>query len=178
MDETALTNALIGIPLFEDMERDQISAILEVGTQREVETGAVLCEPMTVDDRIYVFLNGRLRIVSASGVKLSEVTETRLIGEMGVFTGQTRTSSVVAEEPSTVLELTRSSLEELVEADPELGQLLLTSLCRLLYIRVYGMNDDIEALRDHIEQLKGRLTELAPGDPLLSETQRGETSNQ
>ena len=176
--DTALTNALIGLPLFEDMEHDQISAILGVGTQREVEAGAVLCEPMTVDDRMYVFLSGRLRIVSAGGVMLSEITATRVIGEMGVFTGQTRTSSVVAELPSAVLELTRSSLEELVEADPELGQHLLTNLCRLLYTRVYGMNEDIEALRGQIEQLKGRLTELAPGDPLLRETQRGETSNQ
>ena len=168
MNEVALVKTLLEIPLFEDLEIKQISAILSVCKQREVSSGSVLCKPLTIDEQLLIFLQGRLRLESAEGDKLAEVTQVRVLGEMGVFTGQPRLSRVLAEEASVVLELEKADLVELIEDDMELGNQLLHSLVKLLYARTHNMNEDIVALGGRIERLQQRLAELAPDDPLLS----------
>jgi len=95
------------------------------------------------------------------------VTEARVLGEMGVLTGQARSSRVVADMETTILALTREALEGLVEADPDMGQRLLTNLIQLLYSRIFDVNQEIGNLRIERDKLRARLVELVPDDPLL-----------
>ena len=108
-----------------------------------------------------------MRIESANGVSLSVVTEVRVLGEMGVFTGQARSSRIVADNLTTILALNREALEQLVEADPDMGQLMLVNLIKLLYSRTFSVNQEIEGLRIERDKLRARLVELAPDDQLL-----------
>ena len=168
-NESELVGALMEIPLFANLDYGEIEKLLECADLCDVETDAVLCEPNTIDERLIVFLEGKLRIETLEGHKLADVAQLRIIGEMGVFTGQPRSSRVVAEEASTILELEGSELQELVEGDPDLGNHLLMSLIKLLYDRTHYMNDDIKELREKLDRLRQRLTELAPDDSLLAE---------
>ena len=95
----------MNIPLFEDLDYKRLSSILEASRQRTAEPGEVLCESRTIDERLTLLLHGRLRLESAEGSNLAEMTPIRVIGEMWVFTGQTRSSRVVVQEPSNILEL-------------------------------------------------------------------------
>ncbi len=164
-----LVKILLDIPLFEDMDYSQITALVEAARQRELSQGDVLCEPRTIDNRLIVFLKGRLRLESAGGEKLSDLVPVRIIGEMGVFTGQTRSSRVVADGPCTVLELDAEMLQDLVEEDPQMGNHLMVNLIKLLYERVHDMNEDLAVSQEVGERLRRRLEELAPDDPLLGE---------
>ena len=154
MDEQQMVGTLMKLSLFEGLDFNQIANIRQACNQREVEPGTVLCEPLTIDERLLIFVDGKLRLESADGVKLAEVTEIRVIGEMGVLTGQSRTSRVVAEEPSSVLELEAAELEKLIDAEPELGNQMLVNLCKLLYARVHDMNEDIVTLREEVDRLR------------------------
>jgi CRP-like cAMP-binding protein len=164
--EVDLTHTLMNIHLFEGASYDQIQRILTTTTQRTLAPGAVLCESETIDEHLYVFLDGALRIETPDKIKLAEVTHVRVIGEMGVLIGQPRNSRVVAEVESTVLELHGEDLQQVVHDEPDLGQRLLINLCTLLYSRTHGMNADLEALQLKKEQIRERLAELAPDDPL------------
>ncbi len=97
------------------------------------------------------------------------MTPVRIIGEMGVFTGQTRSSRVVAEEASTVLDLDAADLEELLEGDPHMGHHMMASPIKLLYSRLHEVNEEIDVLNQQTSRLKERLEELSPGDPVLAE---------
>ena len=85
LDEARLVKILLDIPLFDDLDYTQISSIIQACTQREVQPGEVLCESRTIDQRLIVLLEGRLRLESAEGGNLAELTPVRLIGEMGVL---------------------------------------------------------------------------------------------
>ena len=126
--------------------------------------GEVLSEPLTVDDRLSVFLEGKLRIETADGVSLSDVTAVRVIGEMGALTGRARSSRVVAEQETTILELSSVALQGLAEADPEMSQRMLINLCTLLYTRMHNVNEEIVKLRVERDRMRARLSELAPDD--------------
>ncbi len=167
MNDVQLMNAVMKLNLFDRVAHDQIEKILAIAQRRVLAPGAVLCESNTIDDDLFVFVDGQLRLESADGAKLAEMTEVRVIGEMGVFTGQARTSKVVAEVESTVLALSRDDLQDLVHDNPDLGQLMLSNLCNLLYGRVHDANQKTEGLRARNEQLRTRLADLAPDDPLL-----------
>ena len=167
MDDVELARVLMNIELFEGLEYDQIEKIMTCGEQRVLAPGDVLSEPLTVDEQLSVFLQGKLRIESADGVSLSEVTEVRVRGEMGVLTGQARSSRIVADNLTTILALSREALEQVGEADPDMGQLMLVNLIKLLYSRTFSVNQEIENLRIERDKLRARLVELAPDDPLL-----------
>ena len=167
--EVQLAKILLDTELFEDLDYTQISSILECCIQREAKPGEVLCEPRTIDDKLVLLLEGKLILESAEGKKLSEMSPVRIIGEMGVFTGQMRSSKVIVQEPSNILELEASKLQELVDEDPQMGNHLLVKLITLLYSRVYDTNEEMQELRDQADRLRARLQEIAPDDPLLSE---------
>ena len=168
-DDVELVQQMMSVPLFEDLDIEQVRRIYDVCDIVEFEEGAVLCESETIDEAVYIFISGRLGIQSASGETFTEVTSTRAIGEMGVFIGQPRQSQVVALVTSTVLELPGLELQKLIDADPEMGYQLLLSLVKVLYTRTSHANADFAALQQRYESLRQRLTELAPDDPLLDD---------
>ncbi|MFH1566803.1 MAG: cyclic nucleotide-binding domain-containing protein [Gemmatimonadota bacterium] len=167
MDEMRLTQALLRVPLFEDLSIDQANRLLEACAFREVQEETVLCEPETVDDQLLILVDGELRLESADGAKLADVRPPGVLGEMGVFTSRARSSRVVCPGAASLLALGREALEDLVAADPELGYVLLTKLLGLLYDRIHEMNHDTEGLRRQIGELREHLRAASPGDPLL-----------
>ena len=89
-DETELIGALMGLPIFADLDYADIEKLLNACERYDVEVGAVLCEPETIDESLAIFLDGKLRLETREGDKLANVTQLRVIGEMGVFTGRPR----------------------------------------------------------------------------------------
>lgn len=170
-DETELIGALMGLPIFADLDYADIEKLLNACERYDVEVDAVLCEPDTIDESLTIFLNGKLRLETREGDKLADVTKMRVIGEMGVFTGQPRSSRVLAEELSDVLILQGASLQELAEENPDLSMHILANLLKVLYERTHETNRHIQGLQEKLDQFTQRLTELAPDDPLLADTE-------
>lgn len=160
MADPRLVNILSTIDLFDGLEDSQLESLADAGSLRRVAAGEILTEPGRVDEHLWAFFDGRLRIETDDGVAIRDVTEPRVLGEMGVLLGETRSSRVRAIEDVRLLEIPVADLESAVGADPTLGHGLLGNLCRLLYGRLHHANDDARALRQ-------RLAELAPNDPLL-----------
>ncbi|MFC1526128.1 Crp/Fnr family transcriptional regulator [Candidatus Latescibacterota bacterium] len=167
MDEMQLTREMLRVPLFEDLGIDQATTLVRAGTCREVPVGTVLREPDTVDESLLILVEGALRLETADGTELAEITPPRVLGEMGVLTLRPRSSRVLCTQPASVLEVSREAIGDLVETDPELLHALLISLVKLLYDRTHEMNNDIGALRHRVNELGERLREVAPDDPLL-----------
>ncbi|HAA78608.1 TPA: hypothetical protein DCE37_26210 [Candidatus Latescibacteria bacterium] len=168
-DDVKLVKTLLDIPLFEDLDYTQVESIVDVGRRESVTPGAVLSEPRTIDERLIVLLDGRLRLESATGDLLDYQLPVRVIGEMGVFTGQIRSTRTVVEDPSDILILDASALDEMLAEEPQMGNHMLANLIKLLYTRLYDVNQEMEHLRETVNRLKSRVQELQPDDPLLAE---------
>ena len=169
INNVELVNKLMNLPLFRDMDVHQINHILEASSKRELPVGEVLCHPMTIDERLAVLVDGELRLESNEGEQLAEMVPFRVVGEMGVLTGQPRKTRVIAEKPSLVYMLEAAQLQSLLEHEPEIITHMQISLIKGLYERIGAMNDDIRNLKDQSMRFRTRLRELAPEDPLLVE---------
>ena len=164
-----LVKTLLGIPLFDDLDYTQIGALIDIGAIEEPAAGQVLCESRTIDEKLVILLEGQLYLESADGDFLDDLKAVRVIGEMGVFTGQVRSSRVLGTPGARVLLIPAVELEDLLEEDPQLAHHLFSSLIKLLYTRLHDVNNDMAVLRNQAELLRGRVEELSPDDPLLAE---------
>jgi CRP-like cAMP-binding protein len=168
-EDFQLFKVLLDLPLFEDLDYQQIEALIALGDRRTIQPGEILSEPRTIDDSLIILLNGRLRLESAGGDFLDHLHPVRVIGEMGVFTGQIRSTRVAGDKPSDVLLLSSEGLDEMLEEDPQMGNHILANLIKLLYGRLYDVNHEVESLRSQVSQLKERVETLSPDDPLLDQ---------
>lgn len=164
-----LAKLLLDLPLFEDLDYAQVGEVIDISTQRAPAPGTVLCESRTIDENLLVLLEGSLRLESDTGRLIASLDAVRVIGEMGVFTGQVRSSRVIANEGARVLIIPAAGLQELLEEDPQLAHHLMSSLIKMLYTRVHDVNEELEHWRDIARQLKDRIEEVSPNDPLLAE---------
>ena len=168
-DDVKLVKTLLDISLFEDLDYTQIQEIIDISARETVDPGTVLAESRTIDERLLILLDGRLRLESAAGDLLDYQLPVRILGEMGVFTGQIRSTRVVVEDTADILILRAEDLDEMLEEDPQMGNHMLANLIKLLYTRLYDVNQDLEDLRGAVTRLRERVQELQPGDPLLDE---------
>lgn len=168
-DRGPLVKMLLDVPLFEALDYTQIGAMLDIAESLTPSAGEILCESRSVDERLLILLDGSLRLETAQGEFLDTMNSLRVIGEMGVFTGQLRSSRVVARDGAHLLSIPAVELEALLEEDGQFAHHLFSSLIKLLYTRLHDINSEVAGLHDKVDKLKTRVTELSPEDPLLSE---------
>jgi CRP/FNR family transcriptional regulator, cyclic AMP receptor protein len=87
-----------------------------------------------------ILVDGRVNVVKEDGEGrkkvLATITKGKAFGEMTLFDGESRSASVVAEEPTTMLVLTRDKLQRLVEDHPRLGSKLLFKVGKIVSQRL------------------------------------------
>ena len=75
-------------------------------------------------DALYYIEEGRVSVVleQADGeqIRLRSLTHGATVGEMGLYSGQVRSASVIAEEPTRVHRLSLEAMERMTESEPDL----------------------------------------------------------
>jgi lysophospholipid hydrolase len=91
----------------------------------ELARGQSLIQQGDVDDSLYLVAAGQLHIIADRGTRaeqlLDEIGPGESVGEMAFLSGQKRTATVIASAESTVLRLTKQSLERLTRECPAAG---------------------------------------------------------
>jgi MFS family permease len=113
----------------------QRSALVDAATVRELVPGATIVQVGDVGDAAYFVLDGR----AAAGTpeedgtyrSLSTMEPGDFFGEIAALTGSRRTATVVAEQPTTIVEVPAPALRSLM-AVPELSSIFLTKLTERL----------------------------------------------
>jgi len=118
----------------------------------EVEEGDYLMRQGEEPKEMYFVESGlvsaQLELPDGKLMRLRSMRGGTTVGEMGMYLGNTRTASVVADRPSTVYKLSRNALKEMKKNDPELAAMLHQWIAKLLAERLAENNRTIEALLD------------------------------
>jgi len=117
--------ALKEIPLFKNLNLDQLEAVHQITKTVEYLQGEVILKQGERGDELYLLIEGRVRIFTNYGLpNEDEKPEQRAVssfGEMAVLHDGTRTATVVAAERSRLLRLDGNSLRELLMQMPEIS---------------------------------------------------------
>jgi sulfate permease, SulP family len=118
----------------------------------EVPAGHKLIRQGDQPDDVYLLEEGVLTAVmgdeDGSAVRLRTMGPGTVVGEVGLYTGGVRTASIITEEPSRLLRLSRRSLEAMERDDPQLAAALHRMFARSLAARLTDTLHTVDALLD------------------------------
>ena len=124
------------LPALSRLSDEQRRSLVGASRVREVPEAATIVREGDAGDAAYFILEGQVIAGTPSDDggdlrSLSSMAAGDFFGEIAALTGSRRTATVVAEQPTTVMEVPAQSVRSLM-ADPELGSLFLSKLTERL----------------------------------------------
>lgn len=132
--------------LFGDLDKNSIKQIFDSLRQVELQTGDYLFHQGEDQNDMYILISGRLRAISESNgdlLILGDIGAGETVGELGFFTKETRTASVLAIRNSIVLEITQDKFIELLSINPKLASPIIQLIIRRFKRNTFELNKGI-----------------------------------
>jgi len=156
MTQTADIIAWRDNKLLDGLSEDVISAVAPLLRERTFAKGDVIINEGEAADRMFFLMKGRVDIFGGGkSFKIAEVFSGSYFGEMGLFAVEKRSTTVIAAEDVTVMELTSEDLQRYRE---KTGQDLLNEFvrnhCHILDRRLRKTNEKtVLTMRRQLEDL-------------------------
>ena len=135
------------IPLFKGLSFEQFLKVLKLCTKREYAPGDVVCKAGHESHQMYILITGALKVETPDGRSLAEIVPVDIVGEMGVFTGEVRSASVLAKDASIALVLQKIDLINLFRRDGDLGLKVMLNVILDLSHKLQKSNETIRLLK-------------------------------
>lgn len=164
------------IPLLSSLGADDLRYVIERVAMREVEPRDVVMRQGAEGGSLFVVVSGRVRVFSEKPAReLATLGEGAFFGELALLTNFPRSATVVATEPTQLLEISRELISEIVRRSPDVLKTLLRFFRDRLLDRLLGASalfssfppDEARALSDRFLFL-----ELEPGMRVITEGER------
>jgi HEAT repeat protein/MFS family permease len=133
---------LKGSELFRGFPGDELAGVAEIASEQHAEKGELIFEQGDVGDAYYLVVQGAVSILR-DGLEIAVLGPREGFGEMAILDHDTRSASVQAAEPTTLLVIDRDSFDQMVERNPAIARgiyRVLTQRLRSTLARVAGGN--------------------------------------
>lgn len=110
--------SLAGIPLFEDLDAEQLASVADSMRETRIETGSELIREGEAGTEFFVVTEGSLEI-SVRGRVVRLLGSGDFLGELALLFGAPRSATAVALEPTTLLVMEKDDFTALMNGQPE-----------------------------------------------------------
>ncbi len=149
-DLTQFVSAVKRIPLFEGLAPEQAVLLLRACERRAMSARETICRYGDASTEMYILLAGSLSIQTQQGFQIARIDPVSPVGEMGIFTAEPRSATVVCAEDSALLVLSKGHLEHLLRRNPDIELVVSRRLLEILSRRIRDANKELAYLRDVI----------------------------
>lgn len=156
-----MTERFKPIPFLQNFGDRYLQQILSVSRMLVYEAEELIIPEGAFGDRLYVLLNGKVRVTKNRSpiTVLDQVGE--VFGELSLLGNETRTASVYALETTWCLELSPGFLQKLPPAERDACQALLyQSIARIVAGRLRKTTDELILAVKELEMTRRKLAEL------------------
>lgn len=143
------------VPVFADLTAADRKRVLSRCSKLLLEPGGILCEQGEESTALFILLVGKLGVRIRKSATIATIVPVTSIGEMGVFTGESRSATVEAMEKSALLRLDAADLNTLIEENPLIGVKIMRRVIRILSERVSTDNTRIREFQNYIMEKEG-----------------------
>lgn len=115
------------VPLFSGLAPKAFELLVKELTAWEAEPGAVVVAEGETGDSLFVVARGKVRVErngKEGAVVVGHVGEAGFFGEIAIIAQRPRAATVIAEETTELLEISRKTLDELCVLDPRVREVL------------------------------------------------------
>ncbi len=150
MDLRERVERLSKVSLFSGLTRPALEMIARIATEETHPLGTVVFEHGQIGDKLYVILEGRVRIsrnVPGMGEEaLAILGPGNVFGEMALIDSEARSADARVHERCRVLALPKDAFEDLLFLHKDLAYEVLWSFVRMLTVRLRETNDKLTFL--------------------------------
>lgn len=153
--EKPLFPELRAVPLFRELNRRELQAVVQLIEIRKYSTGDVIFEQGAPGDGVYVVLKGCVEVIRKDGedgekVLLAQSESGSFFGETALLEDVPRTAAAVATEDTRLALFPRDALHQLAEQRPHLGVKVAIQLARIVAERLRQTNHSLQVARDEL----------------------------
>jgi CRP/FNR family cyclic AMP-dependent transcriptional regulator len=145
-DPASLRAALEAVPLFRDLDRDELTMLVGTVRQRRYRRGEVIFHQGDPGDALYIILSGRVKISSPSDTGVEAILATlrpgEFFGSLALLDGAPRSASATAVEATEALILPRDRFRQLVNDQATIRDHVFEELAH-----------ELRRLTNHVEEL-------------------------
>ena len=106
------------IPIISDLTNDQFEALLSICEKQTIPTYTIIFKEGDRPAEMYILTEGLLK-VTLKGREINKILPISTVGEMGVFTGEPRSVTVISVTESTMLKIMKKDLFNLFSKDKD-----------------------------------------------------------
>lgn len=135
--------------VFADLTDDELAHVAEICKDQRFKFGQTIFREGEPGNRLYIIADGEVRIsreVPGSGEEaLTVLKKGACFGEMAVFDRSERSTDAIANTDTTLLTITRSDFEILLDFNRDIASKVLWAVVRLLSSRLRQTNDNLRS---------------------------------
>lgn len=135
--------------IFADLDEGELARVAETCQERTYQPGQAIFKEGEAGDCLFIVASGKVRvsrIIPGSGEEALAVLQPgACFGEMAVFDRSTRSTDAIADTTCTLITISRSDFETLLDFNRDLANKVLWSSVRLLSTRLRQTNDNLRA---------------------------------
>ncbi len=135
--------------IFADLTDDEIATVAEICKEQQVPRNQHVFKEGEPGNRLYIVAEGEVRIsrdVPGSGEEaLAVLKKGACFGEMSVFDRSERSTDAIANTTCTLLTISRSDFEMLLDFNRDIAHKILWAVVRLLSGRLRVTNDNLRS---------------------------------
>ena len=95
------------IHIFDRLSSDQLKKLLLFSSKKQFKKNEVIYSIGDESNEMFFLINGKIRVLYENGGESSNIAPNGIIGEMGLFTGEKRTVSIIAAMKITLISFNR-----------------------------------------------------------------------
>ncbi len=134
---TKLIDLIMDIPFFAMLDSNELAVVAKHMNYYEIAAGETLFKEGDAGDSVCFVIQGALDVYKESAtpgkqVRIATVTRNRSIGEMAVIDEYTRSATVSASQPTSIVAMTKTGFDALLHENPKVGALILKKIAVLI----------------------------------------------
>ena len=141
------------VPMFRGLDETQLKEILRTCSRKEYATQEYIYSIGDSSETMFILLKGEISIMFSSGLEVKSVRPAGTVGEMGLFTGEPRSATVISVTDCLALVFSRTELLRLFSKDKDLAIKVLLNVIKDLSKKMRQDNDKLEELLYRIRSI-------------------------
>ena len=139
-------NILGKFPLFKHVTMSQFHSLLSICKQKVILKDEFIFQADESAESMFILIKGQFSVILPDGKVLTRINPPGIVGEMGIFTGEQRSATVISSKESITLIITNIELKRLFKFNSDLHVTILQNIVHDLSEKVRKDNKIIEFL--------------------------------
>ena len=148
----ALLQIVSKLKIFQGLSPTEAARLLKACTSKAFQPSEVIYQGGELGYEMFILIQGRLKVVGRNGTSLGDILPGACCGEMGVFTGLSRSATVVATQKSMGFAITKPQLETVLKTDQGIHIKVLQNVIGMLSERLASADGNIENYADKLKR--------------------------